>query len=60
MEAVHEYDVNPLESPPDVDDHNMQFGGLVAKYKVASVGATTEEPQRRARLEALARALRLG
>ena len=59
MLAFREHDTSPLDAPPSIDPDNSGFDGLVARYAAASVGATTEEPQRLARLDALRQALQL-
>ncbi|MDO8732136.1 MAG: DUF262 domain-containing protein [Actinomycetota bacterium] len=60
MEAVGSYDASANEPSLPVDGAATEFERLVAQYKSASVGATTEEPQRIARLDALQQAMQLG
>lgn len=59
MEAVRSFDINSVELTTSVEVSDESFDELVARYKTASVGATTEEPQRLARHDALRRALRM-
>lgn len=57
MEAVQSFDLASLEAHWETE--GKDFDGLVEAYKAASVGATTDLPQRRARLVALQAAMEL-
>ncbi len=52
MTSVGEFQLEESTSSPDFDDL-VGYELWVARYKAASVGATTDEPKRRERLEAL-------
>jgi hypothetical protein len=54
--AVREFQLEENEEEPSFSDLTG-FDLHVAKYKAGSVGATTDEPKRRERLEALESAL---
>lgn len=56
MQAVNEYQVDDAGTPQSIEQLNT-FDRNVAIYKAASVGATTEGPKRRDRLESLEAAL---
>ncbi|SFA97729.1 Protein of unknown function DUF262 [Cellulomonas marina] len=61
MRAVGQYEVDPAREVAEggMPDPSDTYDDWVRRYKLASRGATTEEPQRQARLEALAQALTL-
>lgn len=60
MAAVEAYAVDANDESESTDDTNDSLGSYVARYKSASLGATTEEPQRVIRLDALRQAMQLG
>jgi hypothetical protein len=70
METVHALDVVPVQGEVDAwqvgrkgdasgETLGNDFDAMAAAYKAASMGATTDLPQRRARLDALRRAMDL-
>ncbi|MGG6380337.1 DUF262 domain-containing protein [Paenarthrobacter sp. NEAU-H11] len=57
MEAVDAFEIDQSSEAIPEDVKLSDYEKLVAAYKAASVGATTDEPKRRERLQALTHAL---